>query len=120
MEPTLTGHILIRLITPGTLTAPPAGTSTVACPADAVDPGVPPTITDACGNTFTAVLVVPVVCPHQIQSPAMALWYGHIDTLHAITYVDWTYTYTIDYTGTLTAPPALALSTVACAADASH
>ena len=31
--------------------------------------------------------------------------------------VDWTYTYTIDYTGTLTAPPA-GTSTVACAADA--
>ena len=32
--------------------------------------------------------------------------------------VDWTYTYTIDYTATLTAPPALVLSTVACPADA--
>ena len=67
----------------GTLTAPPAGTSTVACAADAVDPGAPPTITDACGNTLTAVLVGSL-CPHQIRSPAMALWYGHIDTRHAI------------------------------------
>ena len=49
----------------------------------------------------------------------MVLWYGHIATLHAMySTVDWTYTYTIDYTGTLTAPPALVLSTVACAADA--
>src|SRR5512135_3128392 len=33
----------------GTLTAPDAGSSTVACPADAVDPGTPADITDACG-----------------------------------------------------------------------
>src|SRR5690606_40601016 len=36
----------------GTLTAPANETLTVACPADAVDPGAPADILDACGNTL--------------------------------------------------------------------
>jgi hypothetical protein len=99
-----------------TLTAPPAGASTVACAADAVDPGAPPTITDACGNILTAVLVGSVSTPDPITCDGSVVWTYRYTACDNTT-IDWTYTYTIAFTTTLTAPPAGA-STVACAADA--
>ncbi|MBL7968557.1 MAG: HYR domain-containing protein, partial [Prolixibacteraceae bacterium] len=42
---------------------PAAGSSTVACPANAVDPGAPASILDACGRTITPVLVGSVSTP---------------------------------------------------------
>ncbi|MDX2359741.1 MAG: PKD domain-containing protein, partial [Crocinitomicaceae bacterium] len=95
------------------LTAPAMGTSTVNCPADAIDPGAPADITDGCGNTVSAVLVG--------SSPAPAcegdvVWtYSYTDC--ALNTVNWTHTYTVDMP-TFAIATALGTSTVNCPADA--
>src|SRR5258708_13055913 len=53
------------IIYSGGLTAPANGASTVSCPAQAVNPGAPANILDACGRTVIPVLVgstTPPVC----------------------------------------------------------
>ncbi len=98
----------------GGLTAPADSTSTVSCPADAVNPGAPADITDACGRTVSAVLV------GSTQAPACegtVVWTYRYTACDNTTTADWTHTYTIDYSGGLTAP-ADSTSTVSCPADA--
>jgi hypothetical protein len=82
----------------------------VNCPADAVAP-VPPTITDACGNTITPTVTTPspVTC-----NGSMVYTFTYTDCANHSH--DWTYTYTIaapDFT-----LPANGASTVNCPADA--
>ena len=67
----------------GTLTAPAAGASTVSCPADAVNPGAPANILDACGRTLTPVLVGSVSTPDPITCDGSS--FGLIATLHVTT-----------------------------------
>src|SRR5688572_13427057 len=50
----------------GGLNAPVNESSTVSCPDDAVDPGAPDAITDACGRTVNAVLVGSVETPDPV------------------------------------------------------
>jgi hypothetical protein len=97
----------------GALTAPANGTSTVSCPALAVDPGAPANITDACGRTVTATLI-----GQDAATPACegsVVWRYRYTACDGTTTADWTHTYTIDYSGGLTAP-ANGTSTVACPA----
>ncbi len=85
----------------GGLTAPSDSTSTVGCPADATDPGAPADIPDACGRTVSAVLV------GSTQAPACegtVVWTYRYTACDNTTTADWTHTYTIDYSGGLTAP----------------
>src|SRR5690606_39433828 len=86
----------------GTLTAPANETETVACPADAVDPGAPADILDACGNTLTAVLVGSVSTPDPITCDGSIVWTYRYTACDNTT-VDWTYTYTVENRGALTA-----------------
>ncbi len=86
------------------LVAPLDGSSTVSCPTDAVDPGAPSDIVDACGNSVSAVLSV---------TPTVISCDGTMDWVYTYTdcsgnSVDWTYTYTIENT----TPP-----TISCPAD---
>src|SRR4029077_17903101 len=98
----------------GGLTAPANGSSTVSCPAQAVNPGAPANILDACGRTVTPVLVgssTPPACNGSV------VWTYRYTACDGTTTADWTYTYTIHYTGGLTAP-APGASTVSCPANA--
>jgi hypothetical protein len=95
----------------GGLTAPANGSSTVSCPSAAVNPGAPANITDACGRTVSAVLV-----GQDAPTPACegtVVWRYRYTACDGTTTADWTYTYTIDYSGGLTAP-ANGSSTVTC------
>lgn len=76
----------------GGLTAPTAGASTVAGPAQAVNPGAPANITDACGRTVVPVLVgssTPPACEGQV------VWTYRYTACDNTTTADWTYTYTV-------------------------
>jgi hypothetical protein len=96
---------------------PPAnGSSTVECPADAVDPGAPADITDGCGRTVSAVLVGSVETPDPLTCEGTVVWTYRYTACDG-TSADWTYTYTVDYTSALL-PPANGSSTVECPADA--
>ncbi len=99
----------------GDLTPPANTNSTVSCPADAINPGAPATITDACGRT-----VVPVLIGQDAATPACegtVVWRYRYTACDGTTTADWTHTYTIDYSGGLT-PPANASSTVSCPSEA--
>src|SRR5512134_110210 len=93
------------------VTMPPAGASTVACPADAVPPAVP-TVTDNCGRTLTA--GTPVVSTDPACAGTKTYTYTFTDCAGQ-TY-QWVYTYTIS--APVVTMPAAGSSTVACAADA--
>ncbi|PLX07635.1 MAG: hypothetical protein C0596_10255, partial [Marinilabiliales bacterium] len=101
----------------GGLTPPANGSSTVTCPADAVDPGAPANITDACGRTVSAVLVGSTDTPNPVTCEGTRVWTYRYTACDGTTTADWTYTYTIDYSGALT-PPANGSSTVSCPSDA--
>ena len=101
----------------GGLTAPALGTSTVSCPANATDPGAPADITDACSRTVSAVLVGSVDAPNPVTCEGTRTWTYRYTACDNLTTADWTHTYTIDYSGGLTAP-ALGTSTVSCPANA--
>src|SRR5690606_38862356 len=58
----------------GALTAPANESSTVVCPADAVDPGAPADITDACDRPVSAVLVGSVSTPATITCDGSVVW----------------------------------------------
>src|SRR5688572_31842602 len=90
---------------------PPAGSSTVACPAEAVAP-TPPIVLDNCGRTLTA--SAPVVSP----DPACAgtKRYTYTYTACDNTTFTWVYTYTIS--APVVTMPAPGASTVACPAHA--
>ncbi|WP_194420786.1 PKD domain-containing protein, partial [Aestuariibaculum marinum] len=86
----------------GGLTAPANDGNTVSCPADAVNPGAPATIQDACGRD-----VIPVLIGQDDPSPdceGTVVWRYRYTACDGETTADWTYTYTIDYSGGLTAP----------------
>ena len=77
---------------PGGLTAPTAGASTVAGPAQAVNPGAPANISDACGRTVVPVLVgssTPPACDGTV------IWTYRYTACDGTTTADWTYTYTV-------------------------
>ena len=90
--------------------------TTVSCPADAVDPGTPGTIKDACSRDVVPVLVgrTPAEGP---DCEGSVVWTYRYTTCDGATY-DWKYTYTIDYSGGLTNLPADDGTTVSCPADA--
>src|SRR4029453_9491736 len=85
-----------------TLTPPAPGTATVACPADAVDPGAPPTITDACGNILTAVLIGSTATPDPVTCDGTVVWTYRYTACDNST-VAWTFINTI--VNTRTPPP---------------
>ena len=77
---------------PNLLTAPSNGSSTVSCPAAAVNPGAPSNITDACGRTVSAILV-----GQDASTPSCTvLWRYRYTACDGSTTADWTYTYTIE------------------------
>jgi gliding motility-associated-like protein len=89
------------------------GSSTVACPADAVDPGSPGPVTDACGNVLVAVVTPPSM---------VGCIGGTMDWIY--TYTDcasnsdsWVYTYTVAMPA-FTLPFANTGSTVNCLVNA--
>jgi gliding motility-associated-like protein len=99
----------------GGLTAPTSTSSTVSCPSEATDPGAPADILDACGRTVSGVLV-----GQDAATPACegtVVWRYRYTACDGTTTADWTHTYTIDYSGGLTAP-ASASSTVSCPSEA--
>ena len=88
------------------------GSSTVSCPSDAQVQPVYPVVNDLCGNQ-----VIPT-----ITAPALLACEGNM--VWTFVYTDcagntdtWTYTYTIDYSGGLTAP-SNGSSTVSCPSQA--
>ncbi len=100
----------------GGLTPPANTTATVACPANATDPGAPATITDACGRTLTPVLIGSVSTPSPITCNGTVVWTYRYTACDGTT-ADWTHTYTVTMAGGLT-PPANTTATVACPANA--
>src|SRR5690606_33595973 len=97
------------------LTPPSNGTETVECPADAVDPGAPADLTDACGNTISATFVSEVSNPDPITCNATVVFTYEYEDCNGTTY-PWTYTYTIDNTSSLTLP-SNGTENVECPAD---
>jgi len=87
--------------------------STVSCPAQAVDPGAPANITDACGRTVVPVLIGSTTPP---SCEGTVVWTYRYTACDGTTTADWTYTYTIDRLPFAT--PADDGSTVDCPLDA--
>src|SRR6202008_2055354 len=102
------------IIYSGGLTAPANGASTVSCPAQAVNPGAPANIVDACGRTVTAALVGSSTPP---ECNGDVVWTYRYTACDGTTTADWTYTYHVVYSGGLTAP-ANGETTISCPADA--
>ncbi|WP_264561119.1 hypothetical protein [Flavobacterium sp. N2155] len=92
------------------VTMPAAGSSTVACVAEAVAPTAP-TVVDNCGRALTAVLTNTDADP--ACSGTKAYTYTYTDCTG--TPYTWTYTYTIS--APMVTMPANGLSTVACPSD---
>ncbi|QQS29582.1 MAG: HYR domain-containing protein [Sphingobacteriales bacterium] len=103
----------------GGLTPPANTTSTVSCPANAVNPGAPANITDACGRTVSATLIGATHTPNPVTCEGTIVWTYRYTACDGTTTADWTHTYTIDYSGGLT-PPANTTSTVSCPANATN
>jgi hypothetical protein len=97
----------------GGLTPPPNGASMVACPGDAVNPGAPAPITDACGRTVSAVLVDATVP----SCGGTVVWTYRYTACDGFITADWTYTYTIVNPGVLSIP-ANGSATVSCPSEA--
>ena len=95
----------------GGLIPPANATATVSCPSQAVNPGPPAAILDACGRTVNAVLVTPA--PTLPECNGTVVWRYRYTDCDGTTTADWTKTYTVTYSGGLT-PPALATATVSC------
>ncbi|MBT8275297.1 MAG: hypothetical protein KJO39_04055, partial [Bacteroidia bacterium] len=99
------------------VTAPMDETATVECPAEAVDPGAPATVQDACGRDVVPVLVGSTSVPDPVTCEGTVVWtYRYTDCTGQGT-DDWTYTYTID----ITTPPNAGMddgSNVQCLDDA--
>jgi gliding motility-associated-like protein len=88
-----------------TLTAPLNGSAFVQCAGDAVDPGAPASVTDACGNTVSAVLNSVVTTPDPLICSGTIVYTYRYSACDG-SFVDWTYTYTVndDVAPTGTAP----------------
>ena len=93
------------------VTPPAAGSSTVACLANATAP-TPPVVTDNCGRTLTVGTAVPGADPACAGTKTYTFTYTACDN----TTFDWVYTYTIS--APIVTPPAAGSSTVACLANA--
>ncbi len=85
------------------LTAPASTTSTVTCPADVVDPGAPPYISDACGRTVSAILVGNVDTPDPITCEGTSVWTYEYTDCSGNT-ATWTHTYVIEMSSNLIVP----------------
>jgi hypothetical protein len=79
----------------GGLTAPANGSSTVAGPAQAVNPGPPASITDACGRTVTASYVGKEQTPDPVICAGTIIYRYRYTACDGETTADWTYTYTV-------------------------
>src|SRR4029077_6188990 len=101
----------------GGLTPPSNDGTTVSCPANATDPGAPADITDACGRTVSAALVGSVSTPASLTCNGSVVWTYRYTACDGTTTADWTYTYTVLYSGGLT-PPSNDGTTVSCPANA--
>lgn len=101
---------IVRTIAPAEFEGPVAKTLTVSCPAAAeVPPAILPVVKDVCGVTLphpTPVVDLIPECEGEVTYT-----YNYVDC--AGLQFQWVYTYTIDYSGGLTAPEAGA-STVSC------
>ncbi|MEI8048840.1 MAG: T9SS type A sorting domain-containing protein [Bacteroidota bacterium] len=95
----------------GGLTPPANATATVSCPSQAVDPGQPAAIMDACGRTVNAILVTPA--PTLPECNGIVIWRYRYTDCDGTTTADWTKTYTVTYSGGLT-PPTPSIATVSC------
>src|SRR6266513_3600856 len=73
-----------------TVTMPAAGSSTVACPADAVSP-TPPSVSDNCGRAITP--SAPVISPDPVCAGTKTYTYTYTDCAGVAR--QWVYTYTI-------------------------
>ena len=93
----------------GGLILPANGNATVSCPGQAVNPGAPPSIMDACNRTVVPVLIGSTTPPACEGTVIWTYRYTACDNTTA----DWTFTYTIDYSGGLT-PPSNSSATVSC------
>ena len=101
----------------GGLTAPADDGTTVSCPAQAVDPGAPADITDACGGPSRAAFVDSVTVPGTLTCEGQVIFTYRYTACDGVTTDDWIYTYLVDYSGGLTAP-ADDGTTVSCPAQA--
>ncbi|MBP7849768.1 MAG: hypothetical protein KA053_05790, partial [Lentimicrobiaceae bacterium] len=101
----------------GGLVPPANGSETVSCLQDAVDPGPPNPISDACGRSVTASLIGSTASPDPLNCEGSVVWRYRYTACDGST-ADWTHTYTIDYSGGMAMVPANTSSTVSCAADA--
>ena len=100
-------------IVPSTNPVVPAnGSSNVSCPGLSEVQPTPPSVTDVCGN-----ILIPIVSSSSnVICEGVKIWtFTYTDCAGNST--DWTYTYTIDYSGGLTAP-ASGSSTVSCPSQA--
>lgn len=104
---------IIKVMHSGTLTIGANGGSSITCPAEAIDPGPPPSTTDGCGQTVYPVLVGSTSLPSCIGT---VNWTYRYTTCDGSTFSDWVYTYTIS-SPTVTMP-ANGSSTVACPEEA--
>ena len=90
------------------LTAPANETDTISNPSEAVDPGAPDDITDACGRTVSAVLVGSETTPDPITCEGTVVWTYRYTACDETTTADWTKTYivsgTCDFQLTVLAP----------------
>lgn len=80
----------------GGLVAPANTVSTVSSLEEAVDPGAPANITDACGRTVSAVLVG-TSTPRSYRNSVV--WTYRYTACDGTKTTDWTHTYTIDNSG---------------------
>src|SRR5688500_20261063 len=98
----------------GGVTAATSTTTTVSCPADAVNPGAPANIIDACGRTVTPVLVGSSTAP---ACEGQVVWTYNYTACDGTTTATWTHTYTIEYRSEERGA-GRATWTVSCPADA--
>jgi gliding motility-associated-like protein len=62
---------------------------------DAVNPGAPASIVDACGNTVVPVLVGMTTIPSPFECEGEVIWTYRYTACDGVTIADWTYTYTV-------------------------
>jgi gliding motility-associated-like protein len=96
----------------GGLAVPANTASTVSSLAEAVDPGAPANITDACGRTVSAVLVGSTTAR---SYPGSVVWTYRYTACDSTTTADWTHTYII---GNSAGTPTITASTVASPSEA--
>src|SRR6187402_551041 len=106
-----------NVIYSGGLLPPPNDMMTVSCPADAVNPGPPTPITDACGRLVFPLFVGVESMPLPVTCNGTIIFRYRYTACDNVTTADWTKTYTVTYSGGLLPPPN-SMMTVSCPADA--